>query len=58
VNSIRLKSHKFAALENFYDNVSANRASESIRENMKASAVESPDYYELKQHKPCFDEEC
>jgi hypothetical protein len=41
----------------YYD-AGINRASESIRENMKASAVESPDYYELKQHKPCFDEEC
>jgi hypothetical protein len=31
---------------------------DNIREAMKASATESPGYYELKQHKPWFDEEC
>jgi len=34
-----------------------SRALESIRENIKASATGSLDYYELKQHKSWFDEE-
>jgi len=45
-------------LENFKDDDRViSRARESIKENMKASATESLDY-ELKQHKPWFDEEC
>jgi hypothetical protein len=28
----------------------------NTEENIKASAIESPDYCELKQHKPWFDE--
>jgi hypothetical protein len=39
------------------DDVYINRAWESITENMKHSATQSPGYYELKQHKPWFDEE-
>jgi hypothetical protein len=31
---------------------------EMIRENIKTSAKESLGYYELKKHKPWFDEEC
>jgi hypothetical protein len=31
---------------------------ESMRENMKASAIESLGYCEFKQHNPRFDEEC
>jgi len=31
---------------------------ESITENIKTSATQSLGYYELKQHKPWFDEEC
>jgi hypothetical protein len=31
---------------------------ESIAENIKTSATQSLGYYELKQHKPWFDEEC
>jgi len=31
---------------------------ESIKENIKASATESLGYYELKHHKPKFDEQC
>jgi len=34
------------------------RAWESIKENVKASATGILGYCELKQHKPCFDEEC
>jgi 5-methylcytosine-specific restriction endonuclease McrBC GTP-binding regulatory subunit McrB len=29
-----------------------------IRENIKISAKESPGYYELRKHKPWFDEGC
>jgi hypothetical protein len=36
----------------------SNRAWENIRENMKALVTESLGYYELKQQKPWFDEEC
>jgi hypothetical protein len=35
-----------------------NRALETIRENIKTSAKESLGYYELKKHKPWFDEGC
>jgi len=38
--------------------VDINRAWERIRENLKDSATESLGYYELKQHKPWFDEKC
>jgi hypothetical protein len=31
---------------------------ETIRENIKISAKDSLDYYELKKHKPWFDEGC
>jgi hypothetical protein len=40
------------------DDDDIQRASESIRENTKASATDSPGYYELKQHKPLFHDEC
>jgi len=33
-----------------------NRACEIITENIKASATDSPGYYELKHHKPWFRE--
>jgi hypothetical protein len=52
-------SNRFTTLENFDDDdddVDISRAWESIRENMKASATESLDYYELKWHKPHYDE--
>jgi hypothetical protein len=56
-------SNMFAAFGNFNDDdddddVYISRFWESIRENMKASAAESLGYYELKQHKLWFDEEC
>jgi hypothetical protein len=35
-----------------------NRAWETIRENVKIFAKESIGYYELKKHKPWFDEGC
>jgi len=47
-------------LENFdYDNdVDISRAQGSIKGNIKASTTESLGYYELKQYKPWFDNEC
>jgi hypothetical protein len=38
--------------------VDINRAWEIIRENIKISAKESLDYYEMKKHKPWFNNEC
>jgi len=35
-----------------------NRGWENIKENIKISAEESLCLYELKQHKPWFDDEC
>jgi hypothetical protein len=51
-------SNRFAALENVNDDVDINRAWETIRENIKISAKASLGYYELKNHKPRFDEGC
>jgi hypothetical protein len=51
-------TNRFAALENFDDNVDMSRAWENIRENIKTSAKESLGHYELQQHKPWFDDEC
>jgi hypothetical protein len=49
-------SNRFAALENLYAEVDINRAWETIRENIRISAKESLGCYELKKHKPWFDE--
>jgi hypothetical protein len=38
------------------DNVGINVVWEGIKENIKISAKENPDYYEFNRHKPCFDE--
>jgi hypothetical protein len=38
--------------------VNINNAWETIRENIQISAKESLGYYELKNHKPWFNEEC
>jgi len=51
-------TNRFAALENLSDSEDINRDSENIKENIKTSAKDSLGMYELKQHKPCFDEEC
>jgi hypothetical protein len=51
-------SNKFAALEDLDTEVEINSAWETIRENVKISAKESQGYYELKKHKPWFDEGC
>jgi hypothetical protein len=45
-------------LENLDDDVDINRTSKTIRANIKISAKASTGYYELKIHKPRFDEGC
>jgi hypothetical protein len=40
-------TNRFAALENFDDNLDMNRAWENIIENVKTSAKESQGHYEL-----------
>jgi hypothetical protein len=51
-------SNRFAALEDLDTEVEINSAWETIRENIKISAKESLGYFELKKHKPWFDEGC
>jgi hypothetical protein len=48
----------FPVSENLDTKVDINRASETIRENIKISAKESLRYYELKKNKLWFDEGC
>jgi hypothetical protein len=45
-------------LENLDTEVDVTKAWETIRENINISAKENIGYYELKKHKPCFDEGC
>jgi hypothetical protein len=51
-------SNRFAALEDLDTEVEINSAWETIQKNIKISAKESLGYYELRKHKPCFDEGC
>jgi hypothetical protein len=51
-------TNRFPSLENCDNNVDMNTAWENIRENIKASAKDSPGHYELQQHKQWFDDEC
>jgi hypothetical protein len=51
-------SNIFAAWEELDIEVEINSAWETIRENINISAKESLGYYELKKHKPWFDEGC
>jgi hypothetical protein len=51
-------SNRFAAVEDLEAEVEINSAWETIRENIKISVKESLGYFELKKHKPCFDEGC
>jgi hypothetical protein len=51
-------TNRFTALENLNTDEDVNRAWETIKENVKASAKESLGLQELKQHKPWFDQEC
>jgi hypothetical protein len=48
---------RFDALENIDTELNINRALETIREKIKISAKESLGYYELKKHKPWFEED-
>jgi hypothetical protein len=63
-NSTRLKSQCFAALENLEDDdddddTDISKAWESIREDIIITlSTESLSYYELKQRKSWFYEEC
>ena len=50
-------SISLAALENLNDGENINRAWENVQENIKTSVKEILGPYELKQHKPRFDEE-
>jgi hypothetical protein len=45
-------------LEDLDTEVENNSASETIRKNIQISAKESLGYFELKKHKPWFDEGC
>jgi hypothetical protein len=49
-------TNSFRALENLDTEVNITTAWETIRENIKISAKDSLGYYELKKHKPWFDE--
>jgi hypothetical protein len=51
-------SNRFAALDDLDTEVEINTIWETIKENIKISAKKSLGYYELKQHKPWFDEGC
>jgi hypothetical protein len=51
-------SNRFAALEDLDAEVEIITIWETIRENIKMSAKQSLGYYELKKHKPWFDEGC
>jgi hypothetical protein len=51
-------SNRFAAIENVKSELYINGAWKTIRENIKISAKDSLGYYELKKHKPRFDEGC
>jgi len=51
-------SNRVVALEELSDCKNINRAWENIKENIKTSAKENLGLYELKKHKPWFDEEC
>jgi hypothetical protein len=45
-------------LENLDAEMDINRASETVRENIKISAKANLCYYKLKKHKPWLDEGC
>jgi hypothetical protein len=51
-------SNRFCNFEDLVMAVNINSAWETIRENVKISAKESLGYYELKKHKPWFNEGC
>jgi hypothetical protein len=48
----------FAALENLNNDEDINSAWENIKENFKISGKQNLGLHKLKQHNPCFNEEC
>jgi hypothetical protein len=53
-----LKSQIGLQLWKIWTQVEINSDWETIRENITISAKKSLDYYELRKHKPWFDERC
>jgi hypothetical protein len=51
-------SNRSTVLDNLNDSEDINWAWENIKQNIKTSAKDSLGLYELKQHKPWFDEKC
>jgi hypothetical protein len=51
-------SNRYAALEDLAAEFQSNIIWERIGKNIKISAKGSPRYYELKKHKPWFDQGC
>jgi hypothetical protein len=51
-------SNGFAALGDLDTEVEINSAWETIRENITISAIQSLGYFELKKHKPWFNDGC
>jgi hypothetical protein len=51
-------SNRFVALKDLDTEVEINSAWKTIRENIKISAKQSLGYYELRKHKPWFNEGC
>jgi hypothetical protein len=51
-------SNRFAALEDLDSGVEIDSAWETIRKNINISAKESLGYFELRKHKPWFNEGC
>jgi hypothetical protein len=51
-------ANRITDLENLSDSQDINRAWENIKENIRTLTKENIGLYELKQHKPWFDEEC
>jgi hypothetical protein len=51
-------SNWFAGLEDLDAEIEINTIWETIRENIKISAKDNLGYYEVKQHKPWFEEGC
>jgi hypothetical protein len=49
-------SNSFPALDDLDSEVDINSVWETIKENTKISTKDSLRFYEMKKHKPCFDE--
>jgi hypothetical protein len=56
LSELVVRRQYLAASENLNDSEDMYRALENIKENIKTSAKERVCVYELKQHKPRFDE--